>query len=88
MVVPAHPLADGVIRYSTSPPAALVSTWLITVPLPAAWPLTVPLTVPIVQLKVVPVTALPLVIRTLLDVPLQMVCAPADAVGTGLTVTK
>jgi hypothetical protein len=82
-----QPFALATTKYSTLPPAALVNVWLITVPLPAAWPLTVPVTVPNVQLNVVPLTPFGLLITTLLVLPLQMFCALALTVGTGLTVT-
>ena len=43
VAVPGHPFADGVIVYRTVPPAVLVRTSVIVVPVPAPLPVTVPL---------------------------------------------
>jgi hypothetical protein len=71
---PLHPLADGVMRYTTVPtltPSVLVNGWLTVDPLPAPAPVTL-LLLCTVQLNAVPPTLLGFVIDTLVVEPLQI----------------
>ena len=87
--LPAHPLAEGVIRYVTVPcvtPSVEVSNWLITAPLPALAPVTLE-KLCTVQLKVVPATPLGLKMATLVLVPEQIPWLEAATSGMGRTIT-
>jgi hypothetical protein len=86
---PTQPLADvGVTMYSTEPEAevlGLVSTWLITFPLPGDAPVIPPVTVPTVHVNVLGVLAVNAIFGL---PPLQILVAGGVVIaGFGFTVT-
>jgi hypothetical protein len=86
---PTHPIDEvGVTKYSTVPDdvlLGLVSTWLITLPVPALAPVIPPVIVPNVQLNVLGVLATRAI---LVLAPLHILAAGGvDIAGIGLTVT-